>query len=329
LASWSCGWFCILRWGCRSLGRAEIVACGRSLEVDAEGGEASAASGLPRCENEGSGRCGLLGDDPAVTEYEEAAVEEFAEFDARPGACGARWQLHEAAWDRDGGVAGHGALIAAREGAVELAGRWAPGVARIARGHGEAPAEVLQECRDESERGLDRGDAAEAHFGGEAVVEGSPEALDAALGLRGSGGDVGDGELFEGLAELGGSLPAGELFFHGPVIVIAHEGAEAVAVEFQGQARSREHLAEGHGVSVEILVRAKGEGHDGAGGVVLGGEGGEPGAVLAEPGVLARIEENPMAGAGLALSAPEVAGRAAPVLGWAAELEANASHAGA
>jgi hypothetical protein len=70
----------------------------------------------------------------------------------------------------------------------------------------------------------------EGQFDHEAILQGAPQAFDAALGLGGVGRDVPDAELPEYLAEVGGMLGALELFLETPVAIIADEDAEAVAV---------------------------------------------------------------------------------------------------
>ncbi len=77
-----------------------------------------------------------------------------------------------------------------------------------------------------------RSDApARRKLAGEAILKGSPEAFDTALGLGTLSGDVGDAELLESAAELRGLAAPRELFFHRPVIVIANEDAVVISVE--------------------------------------------------------------------------------------------------
>ena len=54
-----------------------------------------------------------------------------------------------------------------------------------------------------------------------------------------AGGDVGDAELLERTAELSRLAFARELFFDGPVIVVADENAVAIAVKAEGTPRLR------------------------------------------------------------------------------------------
>ena len=89
--------------------------------------------------------------------------------------------------------------------------------------------------RQEGLGGRDGRDPVEAQLGDEAILQGVPEALDAALGLGRVRGDVADAEVPQDLAELGGCWRALELFLEAPVGVIADEDAEAIAVEGHGQ----------------------------------------------------------------------------------------------
>jgi len=92
-----------------------------------------------------------------------------------------------------------------------------------------------------------------SQLGDEAILQGFPEALDAALGLGRVGADVADAEVAENLAELGRVLGALELFLEGPVRVIADEDAEAIAVEGDGQPVARGEPPEQGEIAVEIL----------------------------------------------------------------------------
>src|SRR5438128_2088816 len=82
-----------------------------------------------------------------------------------------------------------------------------------------------------------------ARLPGKAILQHTPEALDAAFGLRAVGGDEGDAQLFEGAAELGGLAFASELFVDGPVVVVAEEDAAVIAVKSQRHTVTAEQLA--------------------------------------------------------------------------------------
>jgi hypothetical protein len=61
-----------------------------------------------------------------------------------------------------------------------------------------------------------------------------PETLDTAFGLGTASGDEGNAELLEGATELRGLAFTGELFFDGPVVIVADEDTAAISVESQG-----------------------------------------------------------------------------------------------
>src|SRR2546430_1474507 len=94
-------------------------------------------------------------------------------------------------------------------------GRWVGGGAR------EAPVEVGDEGRQIGVGGLEGRDPSEPQFADEAVLQGLPQPLDAALGLRGVGLDVADPELLQDAPEVGGVLGAVQLFLERPVAVVA------------------------------------------------------------------------------------------------------------
>lgn len=70
--------------------------------------------------------------------------------------------------------------------------------------------------------------------GDEAILEDGPEPLDPPLGLGRARGDVADPEVPEDLAELGGMLPALQLFLETPVGTLAGDDAEAIPVGNRG-----------------------------------------------------------------------------------------------
>src|SRR5439155_12538983 len=168
-------------------------------------------------------------------------------------------------------------------------------------------------------------DASQTQLGDEAILQGLPEAFDAALGLRGASGDEPDAELAQDSPEVGGILGAAEFFLEGPVRVVAHEDIEPIAVEREGQAVVRAELCEQGDIAVQILGGAQVEGEAGARGIVDGAVQGEPGSAVTEPGEGARVERHESAplgfrGAARADLAPPGGGawRAAPGRGGGA-----------
>jgi hypothetical protein len=90
---------------------------------------------------------------------------------------------------------------------------------------------------------VDVGRLGQSQFAGEAILQHTQETFDAAFGLRAVGGEEGDAELFQCAAELGGLAFSGELFFDGPVIVVADEDSAVVAVNSQQHTAAAQQLA--------------------------------------------------------------------------------------
>src|ERR1700674_3144905 len=128
------------------------------------------------------------------------------------------------------------ALVMKAADAIQILRSGTPGFFRLAGRTAEAPVVVGQEAAEDFVGRFHFGCTGEAEFAGEAILKGAPQAFDAALGLRGLGGDVGDAELLQSAAELGRLAATSELFFDRPVIVVADEDAMAVAVEAERDA---------------------------------------------------------------------------------------------
>ena len=128
----------------------------------------------------------LRGEHGALVQDDEAAIEQFPELDATAGVgalVGAGRELNPARPEVDRVVAGDPARIATAEHEGEIARGAAPGGGRLGRGPGKASIEVRQELGQKGIGGLGGGDVAQAEFAGEAILQGAPEALDAAFGL--------------------------------------------------------------------------------------------------------------------------------------------------
>ena len=145
-----------------------------------------------------------------------------------------RGQLDPASRDRGGVVARDLAPVAAGEQPLELWWRGAPGGPAFPGRHGEACVELGDELRQVRLDLRGAGQAQQADFGAEPVLQRLPQPFDAPLGLRAVGGDEGAAQFLEQLPELRGRLAAGELFLEGPVVVVADQGPEAVAVDASG-----------------------------------------------------------------------------------------------
>lgn len=231
---------------------------------------------MARAKDERGGRR-LGGQTCVISEGEQAAIEALAQFKAPAGVGALAWQLKPAGPEADRVVVGHDARIAATQERGQIAGRRPPGRGRLGRGPRKARGEVGEELGEERVGTVQGVDASQTQLGDEAILQGLPEAFDAALGLRGASGDEPDAELAQDSPEVGGILGAAEFFLEGPVRVVAHEDIEPIAVEREGQAVARAELFEQGDIAVQILGGAQVEGQAGARGVVDGAVQGEPG----------------------------------------------------
>src|SRR5258708_14282442 len=154
----------------------------------------------------------------------------FNELDFRPGEAEALRlgrDLEAASVPLHDVVVADAALVMKAADAVESVGSGPPSLFGFARGTTEAPVMIGQEAAQDLVGSDQIVSPGQTQLAGEAILEGAPEAFDATLGLRTLGRDVGDAELLRGAADLRGLAAAGELFFHRPVSVVAHEDAVA------------------------------------------------------------------------------------------------------
>src|SRR5712664_3862210 len=176
---------------------------------------------------------GVLQAGVAVIER-DAAVESLIEMDFGSGEAEALSLLGDlealALPLHDVVVADH-ALMDEAADAVEVIGSRAPGGLGLARAASEAAVVVGHEGSQHGVGGIQVARLSQAKFTAQTILQYAPEALDAALGLGTAGGDEGDAELLESATELSGVTLAGELFFEGPEVVVAHEDAAVIAVK--------------------------------------------------------------------------------------------------
>ena len=105
-----------------------------------------------------------------------------------------------------------------------------------------------------------------------------------------AGGDESDTELGESAAELSGLPLAGELFFQGPEIIVAHEDAAVIAIEGERRAVAAEQLAQQGEIAMCGFGRKELSGQEFSCGVVLQAERGETRAAAFQPVVRGTVE---------------------------------------
>ncbi len=288
--------------------RSEMGTFGRAVPLGARG-----AAGL---EDEGAGRR-LRGEEYALVQDDEAAIEELTQLDATAGVGAmvrAGGQLDPAGPEVDGVVAGHLARVAAAEDEGELARGGPPSRRRVARGAREAGVQVREERGQKGIGSLGGGDVAEAQFAAQAILQGAPEAFDAAFGFGRASLEVADAEVVQDAAEVGGVLSAPQLFGEAPVRVITDEEVDAIAVDGEGPPILGEHLLEDGGIAVQVLGGAEVQGEDRTGGIIDGAVQGHGGAPGLKPGKGAGVDLDQLPHPGLGRPAVSVLPRPAAVL---------------
>src|SRR5216683_2122067 len=158
------------------------------------------------------------------------------------------------------------------------------------------------------------GGADEAEFTGKAVLKSAPQALDAALGLRAVGRNVGDAELRKSATKLGRLAFPRKLFFDRPVVVVTHEDSVLVPIETEGDAVAAQQVAQQVEIPASIFRGKELSNGNLAGGVVQEAEEGELWAAIFEPAMKAAIEEEHFALPSAAKTSLAVR-RSAPFLG--------------
>lgn len=129
--------------------------------------------------------------------------------------------------------------------------------------------------------------------------------------------NVPDAEVVEHLPEVGGMLGALEFFLEAPVEVVAHEDAQAIAVEGHGQPVAGGELPEQGEIAMQIFRGPEVQGQDGAGRIVDRPEE-DHGRPRAEPVELTAVDEDEAAHRWVPGAAgPVLGGPAAPLRGQA------------
>src|SRR2546422_8395019 len=158
----------------------------RVTEGPALGTAAHLPRPLARLKHEGGVGRRLAGDHGVVVDDAEVAVEAFMDLDVTAGIGAptrAARNLHPARPKVHGVVAGHGAVIPTAQEVREIARHRPPGGGGVRGRPRKATSEVREELGQEGVAALERADAAEPQFAGEAILECAPEPFDASLRL--------------------------------------------------------------------------------------------------------------------------------------------------
>ena len=230
-------------------------------------------------------RVAVVERDPAI----ESLIElDFCASEAEAAVLGR--DLEPAALPLHDVVVADDAFVQERADAVGSVGGGTPGFGGVARGAREAAVIVGDEAL---QYGIGRGEITsigEAELAAQAILKDTPEAFDAAFGLRRLCGDEGDAELRESATELGRLALAGEFFFERPVGIVANEDATAVAIEGGGDAEAAKQALEQVEVAFGGFREEELGGKNLTGGIVLHAENSEAGAAALEPVVGAAVE---------------------------------------
>src|SRR2546426_546936 len=279
----------------------------RVTEGPALGTAAHLPRPLARLKHEGGVGRRLAGDYGVVVDDAEVAVEAFMDLDVTAGIGAptrAARNLHPARPKVHGVVAGHGAVIPTAQEVREIARHRPPGGGGVRGRPRKATSEVREELGQEGVAALERADAAEPQFAGEAILECAPEPFDASLRLRRVGPDEANAKGLQHAAEVRGVLVALELFGQRPVGIIAGEHVEAIAVELQRQAIGPAGALEHGDVAMQILMGTEPQGERCGGRIIDHPMQCRQGAAVLEPGERAGVELGQLAESRFARAPP-------------------------
>lgn len=163
---------------------------------------------------------------------------------------------------------------------------------------------------------MDRLYARQLHLHDEAVLEGAPQALDAAPGFGRVRGYRAYAEFRQGTAELSRLSLTLEFLLErpGPLVMVLEYGV-AIVVELPGQAAALQYLPEEEEVALGVFLLAKEGGADFARGVVNGAQESAAGQAQAKPVVVAAVHLQEHALLRPAVSPAAVARRPVALLG--------------
>ena len=205
-------------------------------------------------------------------------------------AAGLLRDLEAAAFPLHDVVVADDAFVHEAADAVEAFWSRPPGSFHFAGHSGETAIVIGDEFAQHGVGGIEVMSTRKAEFTAQAILQHTPESLDAAFGLGTVGGDESDAELFQCAAELGGLAFSRELFFDRPGVVVADKDAAAITIKSQRHTAAAQHLAKQAEVAESGLGREELRGQDLAGGIVLHAESGEARAATFQPVMRAAVE---------------------------------------
>ncbi len=238
------------------------------------------------------------GEESGVVRDGEGAIESMVDLDlgsSVAAAVGPGQNLEAVRAKGDGIVIGDGAqVLEAKDGiGVERGGPRAIRRRGVGREVGKACVVAAQEPGEKGIGALAVADAGETEFGQEAILKRAKEAFDAPLALGRRCGDPPNPEVAEDPTDLGGRRGALQLLFEGqrgPGLAV--KDPMAIGVDGEGDAVAVGERVEEVEIPLGVLVVAEFGGEHRPGGIVHGGEKGEPGAAGLQPGMGAAIEED-------------------------------------
>src|SRR3989304_3035455 len=242
-------------------------------------------------------------------------VQMLADHDPRFGitlAARAGQDLEQMLAELDGFVVGHRALIGEAADVLQPVGsrQGAIGSLRIGRGLGEARIVAREEASQDRVGLVEGAGTGTAEFAAQAILEDAPEALNAALRLRGRRGNPADAQLLERAAELRGRLAqAAQLLGDGrerPRITV--ENTMAGAIEGDGAAVSADQVSQDREVSERVFCLAEEGRRDVVGGVIDAPVKDEARAATLAPVLVTRVELHEQPFLGHAIPAAAMAG---------------------
>ena|GEM_PF-3290303 len=179
--------------------------------------------------------------------------------------------------------------------ALQVGRSGSPSFLGLARSAAEASVVVGQETAQDLVGGRKLSGSSQTQFAGKTILKGASEAFDAALGLGRVGGDAGNTQLRKRAAELGRLSFTRELFFHRPVLIVAHEDAVTIAVEAERDAIATQQAAQQAKIAAGIIAEEELGDENFTSGVIQEAEQGQLRAPIFQPVMKTGIQKQPLA----------------------------------